>query len=53
MPKKWFEEIGSSLAAKASALTKPSFYAPLSFACLNLTAFGNFVYQPTYVLMKI
>ena len=52
-PKKMVQEISSGLVAKASVLTDPSFYAPLSFVCLSLTTLGDFSYQTTCVLMKI
>jgi len=47
------QETGSDLAAKISALTGPSFYALLSFACLNLIAVGDFVCQAGYIFMQI
>jgi len=50
--KKVRQETNSSLSAKVSVLTDLCFCAPLSFACLSLTALGAFVYQAIYILMK-
>jgi len=53
MPKKVVQETGGGLAAKVSVLTDPSFVCPLSFSCLTWTALDYFIYQATYILMKI
>jgi len=53
MPEKVVQETGGGLAAKVSVLADPSFLCPLSFTCLNWTALGYFIYQATYILMKI
>jgi len=45
--------MGSGLAGKVSVLIDALFLYPLSFACPSLTVLGDFVWQATYVLMKI